>query len=203
MGFHGILGILNLVVSIWYLVSPSHTLVHAVIVVTEVMAFSAVEMVSQAPLMSHIFDMKWKISAPHREAFARTITMLHYSSARLAINEYADALLMYKIYIRAAHYIFIYCFLLPTDNFDNWNTWFFGIPMFLGTVIDTTFLDINQVVITQEFLVRLILFANIISFAFTLAFRKNLDINKVYVASVLGVLGVFMTIVPSLLIAAM
>mgnify|MGYP006879090585 CR=1 FL=1 len=62
--------------------------------------------------------------------------------------------------------------------------------------------DTQQKVVTNGFLVLLLLFGNAISFAFTLAFRKYLDLSVVYITSVVGVLGIFGTIVPSLLFAA-
>jgi hypothetical protein len=198
-GFHGSWGMLTLFVLISYLVAPSSTNFYLLIVVSEIMAFSAVPLIKQAPLVTHIFSKKnWNIHAPHRDAFQRTITMLHYCCARLVMIENASAIDSYKNYIRVALFAFIYLYLVPNEKFDNWNTWFFGIPMFVGTVLDTIFLDLEEKVITQIFLVRLLLFANLISFAFTLAFRKTLDINKVYVVSVVGVVGIFLTIVPSI-----
>ena len=205
--FHAVIGILSVGMELFFLLFHAsltsevwRMTITGIIVSAALMAISATPIIKQAPMSSWIFDPKWNIMAPHQDAFRRTIAMVLYLTARICINcasgwtDIESIVVILKFLLGG----WIYLHLVPMEKFDNLNTWFFGVPMFTGAVLDTWFLDVKGTIVSIPFLVLMLLVANVISFAFTLAFRKHLDTSLVYVMSVLCVLGAFGTLLPAL-----
>ena len=159
---HGFLGVFCMTVEAVFLYMINtvslermwcNILLFIVAVSASCMAFSALPLVPHAPMESIIFKKEWNVSAPHQAAFRRTIAVMQFISVRLVINMVAasaptNAFIAslfkseswFHFGVQTCLLTFIYSFLVPTEKFDNWNTYFFGIPMFIGTVADTLFL---------------------------------------------------------------
>lgn len=126
----------------------------------------------------------------------RTIALVHYSNARIVFNEFKllrDSQLLISILLAAFNIFFFW----PKEQWDNGNTWFFAVPMFLATMVDTYYLD--EHVVNNYVLVMALFSAHLIAFFFTLAFRKIVPLGYVYLSSIICVLGMFIAIVPRII----
>ncbi|KAJ1403483.1 hypothetical protein B484DRAFT_338418 [Ochromonadaceae sp. CCMP2298] len=187
-GLHGILGVIATILNVVALVNTGNsTYICSLVVTTSLLALDARSLIAQVPEKTRI--NAW-IVAPHREAFQRTIAILHYVNLRICRQ--LQWLPATDPYYNAAYFslmAFCWTLFLPIgSDFSNGNTWIFVIPMFTGVTIDAwqqafggeTFVTLNFLLTTQ-------LSALTIAFVFTLAFRQYVNIKAVYALSAICV----------------
>jgi hypothetical protein len=200
-GFHGICASLAFVItSAALLMETTRTanetsILSSVFTLTSVLfnsmtAYQARQLLDQVPLQTEI--VAGSVVAPHREAFKRTMSIMHYANLRILgcmfLNTTNNTIL-YKLFLSC----FIYNKFLPRGSFDNGNTWIFVIPMFLGTTLDvcqyTCFSPSGVLGISHYLLIEWSALA--IAFFFTLAFRGYFSVFQIYVVSAVAVATLF------------
>jgi hypothetical protein len=176
-------------------------------------AWDARSLLDQVPIKTEIVP---GIVAPHREAFQRTMSMMHYCNLRILgklfhLEETPEEESIYYYYYYYYYYAYVvmlwsfgwYSFLPLSSKFQNLNTWIFVVPMFLGVTTDMLQMIVNNrkhhhaagaaaaaVVDIQHYLV-IELSALFIAFWFTLAFRGYMSVAQVYLGSAIMVAGLF------------
>jgi len=196
-GFHGLCASLALCVTtaaLSLLLSDSSydssfakLLVYCSIILNTTTAYQARQLLDQVPLQTEIVP---GVVAPHREAFKRTMSMMHYGNLRILgcifLNE---SYTTYSVFLAW----FIYKSFLPRAHFDNGNTWIFVVPMFIGSTVDLcqyTFVSGGGLLSAHHYLM-IELSALIIAFFFTLAFRGYFTVYQIYMVSALAVATLF------------
>mmetsp|Transcript_14510 Transcript_14510/g.22109 ORF Transcript_14510/g.22109 Transcript_14510/m.22109 type:complete len:255 (-) Transcript_14510:167-931(-) len=179
-GFHGIWAMLTFTATCICIATPYNSiLLFATMVFNEGLAIHAYSLMDQVPLSTKICK---GFTAPHREAFKRTIAMMHYTNLRL----------LQSLGIPD----FLYLILLPfswrqfwpfTSDFSNGNTWIFVVPMFVGVSLDMMqslftkyYCGSEYDLVSWQWLLGVHLSAMIMAFAFTLAFRGMISIQLIY-----------------------
>lgn len=223
-GHHGILATLALIVTVlaaYVTTTKVHTdttiptvlLVVGSMILTTLTALDARSLMSQVPIRSIIVP---GVYAPHREAFRRTMSMMHYANVRI-LGELVDqstgvvaatattssttgsaaALFLYYYYptLYKAWLCYMWTHFLPIHSpLDNGNTYIFVVPMFVGVSLDIyqTLCGASwetSINVTHYLLLQIS--ALVIAFYFTLAFRGYFSVRQIYVASALMVAGIF------------
>lgn len=146
------------------------------------------------------------IRAPHKEAFRRTISVLHYTVTRIATKQ----LLLFVQLLHNQHYyrtttlqavsvtllVWRWWPLVPsfsTADLVNGNTWIFVMPIFIGVtgdlwqVLSSLLLHQQNDIVSFRQILQVQWIAQIIAFAFTLAFRNYLSMPWVYLGSAVAV----------------
>lgn len=193
---HAIIGSFSLLLHIILLIKvhDSSILIILGVILSTILTFTSYPLVPKAPLVTKIYH---SIHAPHRDAFRRTISMIHYINMRIMLELFQIDNFYTKIFLFCYA---IYSFLPSSKAIDDGNTWFFGVPMCTSCVLDSLFIynTVNHHIISLEFLNIVQICAHLIAFAFTLAFRKTLNIIATYFVSVLIVGALFSHVVSSL-----
>jgi hypothetical protein len=147
----------------------------------EVLGIHAYSLLDQVPLSTKIIP---GFVAPHREAFKRTIAMMHYTNLRLAQSQLQLSPMFYFPFLAWSWWQFV-----PLDSdFSNGNTWIFVIPMFFGVTLDTAQSLVmehycglsSSDLVPWPWLLGVDLSAMLMAFAFTLAFRGIISIQYIY-----------------------
>ncbi len=151
-------------------------------------AYQARQLLDQVPLQTEIVP---GVVAPHREAFKRTMSIMHYANLRiLGCIFLTNDTVLYKLFLSW----FIYEMFLPRScSFDNGNTWIFVIPMFLGTTLDVcqyTWFSPGGILRIPHYLL-IEWSALVIAFFFTLAFRGYFTVYQIYIVSAVAVATLF------------
>lgn len=188
-GFHGICASLSLVVSCAAMVSllwctdSTATATNALVVLSVVLntmtAYQARQLLHQVPLQTEIVP---GVVAPHRQAFIRTMSMMHYNNLRIIGYLLNLRGIYYKVFLG----MFIYKSFLPRRDFGNGNTWFFVVPMFLGTSLDLcqyTILNSGAGILSIHHHLFIEVMALVIAFLFTVAFRGYSTVFSIYLVS--------------------
>lgn len=190
-GFHGIIASLALVCNSAALFSvlssenastntAAKLLIYSSITLNTITALQARHLLDQVPLKTEIVP---GIVAPHREAFKRTMSMMHYCNLRVlacVLSVIRHSVPFNIVYILCLA-VFILKRFLPR-HFDNGNTWIFVVPMCLGTSIDLLQYTCIDMFGTHHYLI-VQLSALIIAFVFTLAFRGYFTVFQIYFVS--------------------
>ena len=192
-GFHGVCASLALCVTTAALLSNStdattiNLLVYSSVILNTVTAYQARQLLDQVPLKTEIVP---GVVAPHREAFQRTMSMIHYGNLRiLGCTLLTSCQWIYTAFLAW----FIYKKFLPRAQFTNGNTFIFVVPMFVGTTVDLCqytlvpnggFMSIHHYLIIE-------VSALAIAFFFTLAFRGYFTVYQIYMVSALVVATLF------------
>lgn len=170
----------------------SNVLIYISVLLNTTTAYQARQLLDHVPLQTEIIP---GVVAPHREAFKRTMSMMHYSNLRilgcilLTAPISSNSHSLYKLFLAW----FIYNKFLPRQQFDNGNTWIFVVPMFLGTSLDLlqyAWFAPNGLLSTCHYLL-IEWSALVIAFFFTLAFRGYFTIFQIYVVSACAVATLF------------
>jgi hypothetical protein len=184
-GHHGILATLALVATVIAYKSLDALSIHASVLLTTITALDARSLMPQVPKQSVIVP---GVSAPHREAFSRTMSMMHYANGRILGHLYQwETTMVYQALL-----LYTWTRFVPIHSpLDNGNTIIFVVPIFLGVSLDIyqclyleTSIDISHYLLLQ-------LSALVIAFYFTLAFRGYFTVKQIYIASSLVVAGIF------------
>ncbi|KAJ8599243.1 hypothetical protein CTAYLR_006217 [Chrysophaeum taylorii] len=174
--FHGILGCASLVATVVALALESQAVVALCVAASSTLAIHARSLIHLAPAKSTIAP---GIVAPHREAFRRTIYMVLYLNLR-ALGE--AGLARGRPY--AVGRFLLWTQFLPRSADPN--ALIFVVPMFLAVTQDAVSISADL-----GFLLSTQLGALVLSFAFTLAFRKIISIRAAYVFAAAAVAGRF------------
>jgi hypothetical protein len=189
-GLHGILGVVATILNVVALANTGNpTYICSLVVTTSLLAFDARSLISQVPEKTRI--TAW-IVAPHREAFQRTIAILHYVNLRICREmQWLPATDPYYNAVYFSLVAFCWTLFLPIgSDFSNGNTWIFVIPMFAGVSFDAWQQALGgKTFVTLSFLLCTQLSALTIAFVFTLAFRAYVDIKAIYALSAICVAG--------------
>jgi len=200
VGFHGICASLAFFVTIASLViqqsNDSMWFIGSSVILNSVTAWDARSLLDQVPLKTEIVP---GIVAPHREAFKRTMSMMHYGNLRIigklltsnnnimGGNNIGEETNVYKILL----WMFAWYSFFPLgSDFQNGNTWIFVVPMFLGVTTDMIQLYTTNSVLLEHYLI-IELSALTIAFWFTLAFRGYISVPQIYLGSALFVATLF------------
>jgi len=197
---HGFLGLFCLASVCFAILTLSNAIIFSSVALTSILAFGSIKRLKLAPVHTVIAP---GITAPHREAFKRTISVCVYVNFRILYSEgYVPSHLAYT----CACCAWVLWF-LPLSDFDNGNTYIFGVPIFVGCTFDALgSLGIispgHDKIVTTRFMLATQLSLLVIAFGFTLSFRKYIDIKKLYAASA-GVIAVIVSgfVVPNLPLA--
>ena len=173
-GFHGIWATFCVIATIACMISTEY--VWVAIAANQVLAMDAYSLLDQVP-HSTVIVKNW-IVAPHKEAFKRTMAVMHYTSLRLC-----RPWLPLPLYIPLL--AFCWSLFLPFNcDLSNGNTYFFPIPMFLGVSVDImAHLWSAEDYLTTQYLLAIQFSALCLAFAFTLAFRGIVPIKPIYFGS--------------------
>jgi len=201
-GFHGIWAIFTVVITLTTFCAVTLTkettptrLILSTILANAVLAVDATSLIDQVPQSTVIASKPIWIVAPHKEAFQRTMAVMHYLNLRLSRQFFATwfATQWVPLYVTLS----LYCWSLfwPfSADFKNGNTYFFVLPMFGGVTLDLLlqgcFFTARGEYLTTQYLLGIQLSALAVAFAFTLAFRGYVSIRPLYFgsAAVLGCL---------------
>lgn len=188
-GFHGLCATLSLLVTLSALLSRQHPdpWVVVSILLNTITAYDARSLLDQVPLKTEIVP---GIVAPHREAFQRTMSMMHYGNLRIVgkLFHMEENMSLYRLVLLIFS---LYCFFPYQSNLKNGNTWIFVVPMFLGVSLDMLQLVwLRNVVQLYHYLV-IEISALCIAFWFTLAFRGYISVPQIYLGSALFVAMLF------------
>lgn len=201
-GFHGISGILSIIVVSFALFNSfvgepiPFWLALSVLMTTLPSSFGSYGLLSQVPKTSKIAS--W-ILPPHKEAFERTIAIVGYLNIRL-VHEWQWILGNESLLFPILLFIYTnYHFFPRKFDYSNGNTWVFVIPMFVGFSTDTfmqfpknktltfnndgNWNDVNewnQNRVNETYLLLTLFCALQIAFMFTLAFRGLMSIHICY-----------------------
>lgn len=201
-GFHGVCASLALCVTaaalsvlLWSSTTETNKsnttrinlLVYASVLFNTITAFQARQLLDQVPLETEIVP---GVVAPHREAFKRTMSMMHYANLRiLGCMWLSSSNSIYKLFLA----VFIYIHFVPRGaTLDNGNTWIFVIPMCIGTTVDFcqyVFLPNGLASVVHYLLIEWC--SLVIAFFFTLAFRGYFTVFIIYIVSALVVATLF------------
>ena len=205
-GFHGTLATLSLILTLYSIVvvynptsstSSSFWIGGLVVVLNGWVAWDAGDsLLDQVPVSTVI--VPGYIVAPHREAFQRTMAMMHYANWRIVGRE--EWLDPQSVLYRAIQ-LCIWTRFVPhprTTNWCNGNTWIFVVPMFVAVTMDGVHHQLwhlcpqtaSLAVTTRQYLC-LHVAALLMAFAFTLAFRGYVSVPKVYLVCSLAVASLF------------
>jgi hypothetical protein len=180
-GFHGSWAILTLLITCAGIYFEETAYLWPSIIMNEVLGIHAYSLLDQVPLSTKIIP---GFVAPHREAFKRTIAMMHYTNLRLVQTQLQASPMFYFPFLAWSWWQFV-----PLDSdFSNGNTWVFVIPMFLGVTLDTVqslvmehFCGLSSSdLVPWPWLLGVDLSAMLMAFAFTLAFRGIISIQYIY-----------------------
>jgi hypothetical protein len=188
-GFHGVWALLTMAVTMQGIITDDQVYVWPAVITNEVLAIHAYTLLDKVPLSTKIIP---GFVAPHREAFKRTIAMMHYTNLRL-IQDVLPLVLFYPLLVLAWKQ-----FLPFGSDFRNGNTWVFVIPMFCGVTLDTTqslvrrhYWDLAADMIPPRWLLGVHMSAMSMAFAFTLGFRGIIRIQYIYFGAVFFVALIF------------
>lgn len=186
IGFHAICATASFFVTIVAWLTTSRSWILASVVLNSTTAWDARNLLPQVPLKTEIVP---GIVAPHKEAFKRTMSMMHYINLRI-LGQLYGIQLSSTIY-QAGCWAFGWYFFAPvSSDFGNGNTWIFVLPMFAAVITDIPQLLLRDSLQLNHYL--LIEFsALIIAFGFTLAFRGFVSVQKLYLGSALYVAALF------------
>ena len=184
-GHHGILATLALVATVIAYNSLDALSIHTSVLLTTMTALDARSLLPQVPKQSRIVP---GVSAPHREAFSRTMSMMHYANGRILGHLYQwESASMYKALL-----LYTWTHFVPLHSpLDNGNTIIFVVPIFLGVSLDIYQALYLETSINTSHYLLLQLSALVIAFYFTLAFRGYFTVKQIYIASALMVAGIF------------
>jgi hypothetical protein len=211
-GLHGILGILALTFTLiaYYLYSTNIAIIMISQFLNGIIAMHATTLLPQVPPFTEILP---GIVAPHKEAFKRTIAVMHYLVARVTLKVCAPAAAMLILslttsssdnndnnnnnfdtvyrYLSCAVLAWFWWPLVPSKDPKQWtngNTWIFIVPIFVGVTADLgQFMYLSQDLMRVEQLLQTQLLGLVLAFGFTLAFRNYVGMPTVYLGAALGV----------------
>lgn len=187
---HGVWAILTFVVTSAGILSNDERYLWPSIVTNECLAVHAYSLLEQVPLSTKIIP---GFVAPHREAFKRTIAMMHYTNLRL-LKDVLPQTLHYPLLAVAW-----WQFQPFNSDFRNGNTWVFVVPMFVGVTLDLCqsilmahgYCSGMGDMVAWQWLLGVHLSAQIMAFGFTLAFRGIIVIQYIYFGAVFFVALLF------------
>lgn len=177
-GFHGLWAVLTMLVTTVGIIWENNVTVWLAMVGNQVLAMHAYSLLDQVPLSTRICR---GFVAPHREAFKRTIAMMLFTNLRLIQPWIPSG--VYLPLLALAWWQFV-----PLNSdFGNGNTWIFVIPMFVGVSLETAQSLLMEhhcgglpSLVPKRFLLALHWSAMVMAFAFTLAFRGIISIQRIY-----------------------
>ena len=108
------------------------------VILSTLLTFTSYSLVPNAPLVTRIYH---SIHAPHRDAFRRTINMMHYVNIRILLELFKIENHYTKIFL---FFYAIFSFLPKSSSIDDGNTWFFGVPMCASCVLDSLLIITEQ-----------------------------------------------------------
>lgn len=189
-GFHGIWAILTFIVTTICIVSGNQFYLWPSMIGNQVLALHAYSLLGQVPRSTIICR---GFVAPHQEAFKRTIAMMNYTNLRLA-QPWIPSALVYCPLLAWCWWQFV-----PLDSdFRNGNTWIFVVPMFFGVSLDMTqsllmehYCGLSSLV-SWRWLLGIHMSAMLMAFAFTVAFRGIISIQRIYFGAALFVALLFL-----------
>lgn len=179
-------------------------------------AWDAVNLLPQVPLQTEI--VKGVIVAPHKEAFKRTMSIMHYANLRIleklcTRQEFQmdpfTTVTCYGLYYAGCWAFGWYFFGPSKSDVRNGNTWIFVMPMFVAVITDIPAQlavlllqqqpeqqpeqqqQQNYGALQLEHYLLIELSALIIAFGFTLAFRGYMSVRQIYFGSAVYVAGLF------------
>jgi hypothetical protein len=207
IGFHAICATFALIVTITALVQPNwQVLVMLSVILNSFTAWDARNLLPQVPMKTEITP---GIIAPHKEAFKRTMSIMHYANLRILEKLYSQEFKISStnlgMYYAVCWGFGWYYFAPFSSDFQNGNTWIFVMPMFVTVISDVPAqlyglwqqqqYQYNSTTMKLEHYLILELSALIIAFGFTLAFRGYISVRKIYFGSALYVAGLFLMVV--------
>ena len=187
IGFHAICATLSFFVTIVAWLTISRSWIFASVLLNSATAWDARNLISQVPLKTEILP---GIVAPHKEAFKRTMSMMHYVNLRI-LGQLLDIQTTSTLYQMVCWAFGWYFFAPVSSDFRNGNTWIFVVPMFAAVVTDIPQLMLRDALQTSHYLL-IELSALIIAFGFTVAFRGYVSVPKFYLGSALYVAALFL-----------
>jgi len=192
-GHHGILATSALIITLLAYLTLATPIMLCSMLLTTMTAWDARSLMSQVPIRSTIVP---GITAPHREAFQRTMSIMYYANVRMA----SFILQLPNNWVHKVLLGYMWTLFLPlTSSLENGNTFIFVIPMFIGVTLDIyqaivlvpPEMTSSRSMIDVSFYLLLQLSALGISFFFTLAFRGYIKVQYIYFISALMVAGIF------------
>jgi hypothetical protein len=203
IGFHAICATSALIVTVTSLLQPDwQSIVMLSVALNSLTAWDARNLLPQVPFKTEIVP---GVVAPHKEAFKRTMSMMHYTNLRILEKLYSEEFNANPA-ILGLYYSFCwgfgwYFFAPFRSDVRNGNTWIFVIPMFTTVISDVPSQLLgqwqrqhNSAMQLRHYLI-IVLSALIIAFGFTLGFRGYISVRKIYFGSALYVAGLFLMVV--------
>jgi hypothetical protein len=207
-GYHGILGMLCLVMNFvsLYTLKPHHILVLQVLI--HLQCRDAFKMIALSPSFTPIFDVKWpwggvtKIAAEHKPAFSLTIDVLHYVTVRVisqclqgfvAHNQDHVNAVFWTLYVAQMwrcwrlNPLHIYPFKKFLTHFQPW---LLLVPMGLGVTLDAVQLLIGEDRLDMTTLLQIQALCLVLAFLFTMAFRKYVSMVFIFCLSIVIIWGI-------------
>ena len=186
IGFHAICATASFFVTIVAWLTARRPWILASVVLNSTTAWDARNLLPQVPLKTEIVP---GIVAPHKEAFKRTMSMMHYVNLRI-LGQLYEIQLSSTIYQTGCWAFGWYFFAPVSSDFGNGNTWIFVLPMFAAVITDIPQLLLRDALHMNHYLM-IEFSALIIAFGFTLAFRGFVSVQKLYLGSALYVAVLF------------
>lgn len=183
IGFHSCLGCTSALLHVVALLVPSsNSLILACVATSTVLAVHARTLIKRAPERTVIAR---GVVAPHREAFKRTIAMMLYVNLRICklVGVLPGGRVSYAASLAVGVAQFV------PASLDQGNTWVFIVPMFTAASVDAARQLLGHGSHDLHLLLSTQLAALCMSFAFTLGFRRVLDLFWVYVWAAACVVG--------------
>ena len=196
IGFHAMCATTSFLVTIVAYLTASRYWIMTSVVLNSTTAYDARNLLPQVPLKTEIIP---GIVAPHKEAFKRTMSMMHYVNLRI-LGQLYDIQSTSTLY-QAGCWAFGWYFFAPvSSDFGNGNTWIFVVPMFLAVITDIPQLLLLRDALQMKHYLLIELSALIIAFGFTLAFRGFVSVQKIYIWSALYVAALFVGVMHTILV---
>lgn len=196
-GWHGIVGITCVILTSTAIYHPylSWTVVIPSQICNLLLVNDAYSLLNQVPKSTQIFP---GVVAPHKEAFQRTIWVMQYLIARVAMKVFQQQVhdnfgtpdIEYFSSILASVIVsWRYYPLVPQLHTDWWNgnTWIFVIPIFIGVSGDVYVYFMHGDIFEIFHLLLGELLGLCLAFGFTLGFRRYIPMPIVYCGAALAV----------------
>jgi hypothetical protein len=199
-GRHGLWGIASVVATIAAVLRPESTIrLLSSQICNYFLVSQARTLLPQVPKSTEILP---GIVAPHKEAFCRTISVMHYLITRVVMKyilKLTQQLLSPFIKSSSSNnrsvlewitlFVFLWRWLplVPSADWHNGNTWIFVVPIFLGISGDLyVYCTFGDIFTTYQLLYGQLLGLGL-AFGFTLGFRNYLPMPFVYGGAALTV----------------
>jgi hypothetical protein len=213
VGFHAICATCALIVTVVAVLLPTwRPVVLLSVLLNSLTARDASTLLPQVPLKTEI--VPGRIVAPHREAFKRTMAVMHYANLRILEKLYDNGsteewkstpptmttTTLARTYYASCWALGWYWFAPTRSDVRNGNTWIFVVPMFAAVITDVPAQLVGKhrggtaAMMQLEHYLLIELSALIIAFGFTLAFRGYVSVPRIYFGSALCVAGLFVMV---------